>query len=353
MEAAEYLLENGPLADQAHISRCRQAITARRRELLEELDSRCEALQKRALEADLAPANLDMVELKRRCVASWPETVPLIEQAEAAFEDELLAGKRALRARLAQREAADTIDFVGAESSGALIDAGLLRAAARQIDDGQRSSGPERVPPLPVWRPDMSPEQLLEWHLDPVQHQRQTRYAAWAPADVSARQLLEAYASLSDGGFDTAHRSQRHSTPSFTATKSRLSDPTRSLADTSPPCRRCSPNRRSRGSAPWTTWTCSSVDPTLGSRRGWTRSRSWRSARPFKHRQAAAATRCSVCGLCCSWPRCARDAPQHCCVCWDPSGHWPRSSAVRRTNSTSCWGRTSPRGGRLSAGSST
>ncbi|OXY97536.1 ATP-binding protein [Streptomyces diastatochromogenes] len=206
VEAAEYLLEHGPLPDQAHLSRRLQAITARRQELLDELRSRRAALQKRALEADLPLPDLDLAELERRCAVSWPETLPLLEQAEADFGERLRAGQQALRDRLAEREAEGTTDPAGAESSRALIEAGLLRAAARQIDDGTRSSGPERVPALPAWMPEVSPEQLLEWHLDPVQQQRQARFVRWTPADDSARQLLEAYASLADGGFDTAQR---------------------------------------------------------------------------------------------------------------------------------------------------
>ncbi|GAA3501624.1 hypothetical protein GCM10019016_087310 [Streptomyces prasinosporus] len=206
LEAAEYLLENGPLSSQAHLSRRLQAITDRRQELLEDLRSRCAVLRKRAQDADLVLPDLDMAELERRCAVSWLETLPLLERAETDFEGELRAGQKALRDRLEERRAEGTIDPAGAESSNALIDAGLLRAAARQIDDGTRSSGPERVPVLPAWKADVSPEQLLEWHLDPVQQQRQARYANWAPADGSARRLLEAYASLSDGGFDTAQR---------------------------------------------------------------------------------------------------------------------------------------------------
>ncbi|MFF4571559.1 ATP-binding protein [Streptomyces sp. NPDC001410] len=206
VEAAEYLLENGPLPDQAQLSRRLQAVTARRQELLGELDSRWAAVQKQALEADLPLPDLDLAELERRCVVSWPETLPLLEQAEADFGQRLRDEQEELHERLRERQAAGTVDAAGAESSRALIDAGLLRAAAREIDDGTRSSGPERVPALPAWMPGVSPEQLLEWHLDPVQQQRQARYAAWAPADGSARQLVEAYASLADGGFDTAQR---------------------------------------------------------------------------------------------------------------------------------------------------
>ncbi|QKV99128.1 ATP-binding protein [Streptomyces sp. NA02536] len=206
LEAAEYLLENGPLSDHARLSRRLQAVTARRQMLLEELRSRYAVLRKRAQDADLILPGLDMAELESRCAVSWPETLPLIERTETDFETELRTGQKALRDRLTERKAEGTIDPAGVESSNALIDAGLLRAAARQIDDGTRSSGPERVPALPPWKPDVSPEQLLEWHLDPVQQQRQARYADWAPADGSARELLEAYASLSDGGFDTAQR---------------------------------------------------------------------------------------------------------------------------------------------------
>lgn len=206
LAAAEYLLENGPLPGQAHLSRRLRAITARRQELLEELRSRCDALHDRALDADLTPPDLAMAELERRCADSWPETLPLVEKAETDFNDQLRARQQALRDRLAERKAAGTIDPAEMESSSALIDAGHLRAAARQIADGTRSTGPERVPPLPAWKADVSPEQLLEWHLDPFQQQRQARYADWAPADGSARQLIEAYASLSDGGFDTAQR---------------------------------------------------------------------------------------------------------------------------------------------------
>ncbi|MCF4136615.1 hypothetical protein L1856_06595 [Streptomyces sp. Tue 6430] len=206
LEAAEYLLEHGALSGRPPLGRRPQAITARRQELLHELDSRLAALDKQVLAADLDPPGVDRAELERKCALSWPEALPLIERAEAAVGKQLTDAQKVLRARLEERQAAGAIDAAGVESSSALIGAGLLRAAARQIDDGQRSSGPERVPTLPAWKPDVSPEQLLEWHLDPVQQQRQARYAEWAPADSSARQLLEAYSSLSDGGFDSAQR---------------------------------------------------------------------------------------------------------------------------------------------------
>lgn len=206
---AEYLLENGPPQYQAHRSRRPQAITARRQELLEELRSRHAALEKRAADADLDLPDVDAAEWERLCAVSWPRTLALVEKAEADVDDRLRAGRQALSDRLAERRSAGTIDLAGAESIRALIDAGLLRAAARQIDDGTRSSGPESVPALPAWNQDLTPERLLEWHLDPFQQQRQARYAPWAPVDDSARQLIDAYASLSDGGFDAAQRFAR------------------------------------------------------------------------------------------------------------------------------------------------
>lgn len=206
LEAAEYLLEHGPLPDRAGLSSRLQALADRRKELRDELKDRCDALRKRAGDADLALPELDLAELERSCTVSWPQTLRLLDTAETALEQGLVAGREALRARLAEREARDGTDPAWAESSRALIDAGLLRVAARQIDDGTRSTGPERVPPLPAWNPELSPAQLLEWHLDPVQRQRQVRYADWAPADDSARELLEAYASLDDGGFVAAQR---------------------------------------------------------------------------------------------------------------------------------------------------
>lgn len=206
LEAAEYLLEHGPLPGRAGLSNRLQALTDRRQELRDDLRARCDALRKRAGDADLDLPELDLAELERRCAVSWSETLRLLRTAETALEKGLAAGRKALLARLAEREAQGATDPAWAESSRALIDAGLLRAAVRQIDDGTRSTGPERVPPLPAWNPELSPRQLLEWHLDPVQRQRQVRYADWAPADDSARELLEAYASLDDGGFVAAQR---------------------------------------------------------------------------------------------------------------------------------------------------
>ncbi|MET8772240.1 ATP-binding protein [Streptomyces sp. NPDC004658] len=206
LEAAEYLLENGPLPDRAGLSGRLQALADRRQELRDELRDRCDVLRKRAGDADLALPELDMAELEWRCAVSWPETLRLLRAAETALEEGLVAGRKALLARLAEREEGGATDPAWAESCRALIDAGLLRVAARQIDDGTRGAGPERVPPLPAWNPELSPAQLLEWHLDPVQRQRQVRYADWAPADDSARELLEAYASLDDGGFVAAQR---------------------------------------------------------------------------------------------------------------------------------------------------
>lgn len=206
LEAAEYLLEHGPLPDRAGLSSRLQALAERRKELRDDLRDRCDALRKRAGDADLASPQLDMAELERRCAVSWPETLRLLKTAETALEKGLKAAREVLRARLADREARGVTDPEWAESSRALIDAGLLRLAARQIDDGTRGTGPERVPPLPPWNPELSPAQLLEWHLDPVQRKRQVRYADWAPADDSARELLEAYASLDDGGFVAAQR---------------------------------------------------------------------------------------------------------------------------------------------------
>ncbi|WP_030463328.1 ATP-binding protein [Kitasatospora sp. NRRL B-11411] len=206
LEDAEYLLENGPLLGRGGLSRWLHALTARRQELREELQSRCAALEKRADDADLVLPELDLAALEQLCATSWPETLRLLEAVESALEGGLAAGREALRSRLAEREAQGVNDPAWAESSRALVDAGLLRAAARQIDDGTRSSGPERVPALPAWNPELSPRQVLDWHLDPVQRQRQARYAGWAPADDSARGLVEAYASLDDGGFIAAHR---------------------------------------------------------------------------------------------------------------------------------------------------
>ncbi|MEU4653327.1 ATP-binding protein [Streptomyces sp. NPDC023723] len=206
LEAAEYLLEHGPLPDRAGLSSRLQALADRRQELRDELRDRRDALRKRAGDADLTLPELDMAELERSCAVSWTRTLRLLGIAETALEKGLAAGREALRVRLAEREEQGATDPAWAESSRALIDAGLLRVAARQIDDGTRSTGPEQVPALPAWNPELSPAQLLEWHLDPIQRQRQVRYAHWAPDDDSARELLEAYASLDDGGFVAAQR---------------------------------------------------------------------------------------------------------------------------------------------------
>jgi hypothetical protein len=211
LEAAEYLLRNGPLREQAGLTRRLQALTDRREQLLEELRSRWAALEKRADDADLAlpePALAEpaLAELERLCVVSWPEALRSLEAAESLLKTELAAGRERLLSQLAEREARGGADPAWAESSRALVDAGLLRAAARQIDDGTCGTGPERFPALPAWNPELSPEQLLGWHLDPVQRQRQARYAGWAPADDSARELLWAYAGLEDGGFVAAQR---------------------------------------------------------------------------------------------------------------------------------------------------
>ncbi|MFJ9019174.1 ATP-binding protein [Streptomyces sp. NPDC102259] len=202
LEAAEYLLENGPLSEPAHN---RHRITARQHELQEELRSRFAVLKQLAEAADLPlPPELDQAELERRCAVSWPETEELLDTARMTIETGLDAGRERLSTRLAEKEAQGATDPAWAQSSRALIKEGLLRAAARQIDDGTWSPGPERVPALPAWNLEVSPERLLEWHLDPVQQQRQVRYRDWAPADDSARHLLEAYYSLSDGGFVAA-----------------------------------------------------------------------------------------------------------------------------------------------------
>ncbi|MFB8044421.1 ATP-binding protein [Streptomyces hydrogenans] len=206
LEAAEYLLEHSPLSDQAGLSSRLQALSDRRQELHDDLRARCEALRKQAADAGLDLPELDMAELEEACAVSWAETLRLLEFSHIALGKELKVIRETLLSRLAERGAQGATDPAWTESSRALIDAGLLRAAGRQIDDGTCGTGPERVPPLPAWNPELSPGQLLEWHLDPVQRQRQLRYADWAPADDSARELLETYASLDDGGFVAAQR---------------------------------------------------------------------------------------------------------------------------------------------------
>lgn len=201
LDAAEDLRTGWATLGGRPSARMREEWEARHTELLADLHTRLGILEQRAeaTGSALRPTP-NREELEMQCARSWPVVDAHLSTVSRNLDEDVAQRAEQLAARLP----ADDADAPWVASCRALITAGRLRAAEHLIEGGSGSPGPEAVPQLPPWRTDLTPQQLLDSHLDP--RRLRPRDTQWEPADPVAHALLEAYASLSDGGYGAAER---------------------------------------------------------------------------------------------------------------------------------------------------
>ncbi|MFF8808860.1 ATP-binding protein [Streptomyces omiyaensis] len=197
-EAAEYLHTDCPELGGHDKEALKRRLEAARAAAGEDVRQEVRKLEREAAAAGVRFDLLDAEALVARAPSRRSAVDDELREAADMLAQQVKPVADELRARL-ERQAAEAVtrrsDPV-MKRVDALIAAGELIAARTLLNREPLGTPiPESAAPLPPWNPLWTPDELLDYHLNPAAN-RPPEFASWEAADTNGRELLAAYGRL-------------------------------------------------------------------------------------------------------------------------------------------------------------